>query len=329
MATRIIICDDSSFAQKQLMRALPEDWQPTISYAADGKQCMDALTKGLADVLFLDLNMPVMDGYEVLSAIRRQHLNILVIVVSGDIQPEAYTRVMELGALAFIKKPVDKQEIHGILEQYGIYPESRISGLHHQINTEFFDGYREITNVALGQATDLLARVLNNFVRMPIPNVSMLEITELEMAIDQVMQNENMSAVCQGFIGGGIAGEAMLLFSESNYQDIAEMMNFDGELDEAAKIELLMDLTNILIGACLKGIAEQFDINLSLGHPSVLGRNASGKDILNPGERTWKQTLAIDMDISVENKDVHANLLLLFTEDSISRINQLLTYAAA
>ena len=329
MATRIVICDDSTFAQKQLMRALPEDWQPVISYASDGKQCMDAIKKGLADILFLDLNMPVMDGYEVLNAIRRQHLNILVIVVSGDIQPEAYSRVMELGALAFIKKPVDKQEIHGILEQYGIFPETRISDLHHQVDTEFFDGYREITNVALGQAADLLARVLNNFVRMPIPNVSMLEITELEMAIDQVMQNEYMSAVCQGFIGGGIAGEAMLLFSESNYQDIAEMMNYDGELDEAAEIELLMDLTNILIGACLKGIAEQFDINLSLGHPSVLGRHASGKDILNPGERTWKRILAIDMDISVENKDVHANLLLLFTEDSIHRINQLLTYAAA
>ena len=256
MTTAVIICDDSVFAQKQLMRALPEDWQPVISYAADGKQCMEAIKKGQGEVLFLDLNMPVMDGYEVLSAIRHQHQNIMVIVVSGDIQPEAYTRVMELGALAFIKKPVDKPEIQGILAQYGIYPETKKSGRRNELDNEFFDGYREITNVALGQAADLLARVLNCFVRMPIPNVSMLEITELEMAIDQVMQNEHMSAVCQGFIGGGIAGEAMLLFSESNFQDIAEMMNYDGVLDEAAEIELLMDLTNILIGACLKGIAE-------------------------------------------------------------------------
>ena len=329
MATPVIICDDSSFAQKQLMRALPEDWQPAISYASNGKQAIEAVKKGQGDVLFLDLNMPIMDGYEVLNAIQQQHLNVMVIVVSGDIQPEAYSRVMEMGALAFIKKPVDKEEIHRILEQYGIYPEVKQSGPNADIDNEFFDGYREITNVALGQATDLLARVLHSFVRMPIPNVSMLEITELEMALDQVMQNEHMSAVCQGFIGGGIAGEAMLLFSESNYHDIAEMMNYDGELDEAAEIELLMDLTNILIGACLKGIAEQFDINLSLGHPSVLGRSSSGKDILNPGERTWKRTLAIDMDISVENKNIHANLLLLFTEDSIRRINQLLTYAAA
>lgn len=324
-----MICDDSSFAQKQLMRTLPEDWQPVLSYASNGKQAIEAIKKGLGDVLFLDLNMPVMDGYEVLSAIKEQHLNVMVIVVSGDIQPEAYSRVMEMGALAFIKKPVDKDEMHRVLEQYGIYPEGEKSEQSKEPDNEFFDGYREITNVALGQAADLLARVLHTFVRMPIPNVSMLEITELEMAIDQVMQNEHMSAVCQGFIGGGIAGEAMLLFSESNYQDIAEMMNYDGKLDESAEIELLMDLTNILIGACLKGIAEQFDINLSLGHPSVIGRQTSGKGILNPGERSWKSILAIDMDVSLENKDVHANLLLLFTEDSIPRINQLLTYAVA
>lgn len=325
MTTSIIICDDSSFAQKQLMRSLPEDWQPAISYVSNGKLAIEAIKKGLGDVLFLDLNMPIMDGYEVLSAIKDQHLKVMVIVVSGDIQPEAYSRVMEMGALAFIKKPVERHEMHHVLEQYGVYPEGKKTSL----SNEFFDGYREITNIALGQATDLLARVLHNFVRMPIPNVSMLEITELEMAIDQVMQNEHMSAVCQGFIGGGIAGEAMLLFCESNYQDIAEMMNYEGKLDDAAEIELLMDLTNILIGACLKGIADQFDINLSLGHPSVLSRHASSKDILNPGQRSWKSTLAIDMDVSLENKDVHANLLFLFTEDSIPRINQLLNYAVA
>ena len=198
-----------------------------------------------------------------------------------------------------------------------------------EVGHEFFDGYREITNVAVGQAADLLARVLNCFVRMPIPNVSMLEITEMEMAIKQAVNSDRMSAVCQGFIGGGISGEAMLLFSESNFQDIAEMMHYDGELDDAAEIELLMDLTNILIGACLKGIAEQFDINLSLGHPVVIGHHAFGKQRFELADHEWKQILAIDMEISIEGRNVSANLMLLFTEDSVPRINQLLNYVAA
>lgn len=58
-----------------------------------------------ADLMFLDLNMPQMDGYEVLEHIRAEDLPIMTIVVSGDIQPEAQERVRKLGAIDFIKSP--------------------------------------------------------------------------------------------------------------------------------------------------------------------------------------------------------------------------------
>eukprot|EP00493_Phyllostaurus_siculus_P020114 UN20437 len=56
------------------------------------------------EILFLDLNMPEMDGYEVLMAMKEQGLNILTVVVSGDIQPNAHQRVLELGAIDFYPK---------------------------------------------------------------------------------------------------------------------------------------------------------------------------------------------------------------------------------
>ena len=70
--------------------------------------------------MFLDLTMPVMDGYQTLEAIRKDDLPIMVIVVSGDIQPEAQDRVKKLGAIDFIKKPVDKERIQNVLTEYGI-----------------------------------------------------------------------------------------------------------------------------------------------------------------------------------------------------------------
>ena len=310
------------------MRALPEDFEVDLSYAKNGIEAIELLKTGKIKVLFLDLNMPVLDGYGVLQHIQNENMNVRVVVVSGDIQPEAHDRVMSLGALAFIKKPVHSADMADIIKQYEL-DNLELDTANDSVDQDLFDAYREVTNVAMGQAAALLARVLDAFVIMPIPNVSMLEVSELQMAVHQATEQECTSAVCQGFIGGGLAGEAMLLFSDSSYQDIAEMTNFDGELDDTAEMELLMDLSNILIGACMKGIAEQFDINISLSHPMVLGRHIRSKDVIKKGNDIWKSTLAIDMQISIENKDVNVNLLLLFTEDSVPRFNQLISYVAA
>lgn len=327
MTIPVLICDDSSMARKQMARALPRDWDVRLSYASNGREGLDGIRAGNGEVLFLDLNMPVMDGYQVLQAIRAEDLPTMVIVVSGDIQPEAYQRVMQLGALAFLKKPVAADQLEAILEQYGIRGETR--GDIGEIDVEFdaLDSYRELANVAMGRAADLLARLLNVFVLLPIPNVSMLEISELRMALNQVADDDTLSAVCQGFIGAGIAGEALLMFSESSFADIAELMHYSGEIDDTAELELLMDIASVLLGACLTGIADQLDISFSQSHPVVLGRHVKVRDLLTNPAAQWQKTLAIEISYGIEQRRVHCDLLLLFTEDSLPALNKQLRYA--
>lgn len=329
MSIPILICDDSSFAQKQLLHSLPEDWDVIICYAKNGKDALKMIKEKRISVLFLDLNMPVMDGYAVLAQLNNDKSQVRTVVVSGDIQPEAYKRVIDLGALDFIRKPVDKDELVRVIEKHGLDKDIVVDEVPLVADDlDLNDAYREVTNVAMGQAASLLAQVLDVFVVMPIPVVNMIEITELQMAITNATEQRSTSAICQGFIGGGLAGEAMLLFSDSSYEDMAKLMHYDGELDDVAEMELLMDLTNILIGACMNGIAEQFDIKMSLGHPIVLGRHMENYNV-NKVNGHWKSTLAIDLQIAIENRNVNANLMLLFTEDSIPRFNQLISYVAA
>lgn len=116
----VLICDDSNFARKQIARSLPSNWQVDIHFAGDGLEGLEAIRAGKGDVVFLDLTMPNLDGYGVLKQIREEDLPSMVIVVSGDIQPEAQERVMKLGALAFIKKPIDTQKANQVLTEYGI-----------------------------------------------------------------------------------------------------------------------------------------------------------------------------------------------------------------
>lgn len=120
MAVSILVVDDSPMARKMLIRSLPSDWDVEVSQACSGVEALQAYRSGTVDVMFLDLTMPEMDGYQVLETLRREDLNCLVIVVSADIQERAQERVRSLGAIAFIKKPVDAQKIETTLRQYGI-----------------------------------------------------------------------------------------------------------------------------------------------------------------------------------------------------------------
>lgn len=123
MSTSVLICDDSSFARKQVQRALPAGWDVEVHFAGNGEEALAAIRAGQGEVVFLDLTMPVMDGYAVLETIKAEDLPSVVIVISGDIQPEALNRVKKMGALEFIKKPVDQARLSQVLRDFGIHTE--------------------------------------------------------------------------------------------------------------------------------------------------------------------------------------------------------------
>jgi len=376
MTTKLLICDDSNMARKQVARSLPDGWDVEISFAANGEEGIEAIKAGKGDVLLLDLNMPIMDGYQVLEAILAQDLPTLTIVISGDIQPEAHQRVTSLGALGFIQKPINKDILTKVLSSYGVFsndtptshqeheildntpickavlpeknsvvktvvkpavtpiivpqvasePEPEVDEPEITLSADMRDCYQEIANVAMGRAGDLLARLLNVFVELPIPNVNFIEVSELRMALKDIENHESTSGICQGFISAGISGEALLILNDSSFKDVASLMNYQYEADMGTELELLMDLANVLIGACLKGVSEQLDIQFSQGHPEVLGQHRKISDLIANNASKWKKTLAIEISYSIENYPIKCDLLLLFTEKSMQTLNNKLAY---
>jgi len=327
-AITLLICDDSGMARKQLLRALPAEWPVAIEQATHGIEAMEILRRGQTDVMLLDLTMPEMDGFEVLAALRDEGLSCKVIVVSGDIQEQAVRRVMELGALAFVQKPAAPELLRQTLEDLGLLASSgnelvvRAATAESAIN--FLDAFREVVNVSMGRAAALLAKLLGVFVQLPVPNVNLFEVGELHMALADAQRDAGLTAVCQGFIGGGIAGEALLIFHDSEVGDMAGLMSSSSS--EYSEIEMLLDLSTVLISACLNGIAEQIDVQFSQSHPIVLGEHASIDELIKLNRSRWKTTLAVEISYSIEGHPIHFDLLLLFTEDSVTLLSNKLAH---
>ncbi|MFT5236196.1 MAG: chemotaxis protein CheY-P-specific phosphatase CheC/CheY-like chemotaxis protein [Shewanella sp.] len=328
MPIPVLICDDSALARKQMARTLPKGWEVDITFAQNGAEGIEAIKAGKGEIVFLDLNMPVMDGYEVLEIIQKEDLPALVIVVSGDIQIKAHERVKALGALDFIQKPVSAGAISNILQEYGILAVALNEGVADSpmIKVDLRDACQEIANVAMGRAADLLAKLLDVFVLLPIPNVNVLEVSELTMTLKATEEHSKVSALCQGFIGAGIAGEALLLFHDSSFKDMAKLMGLANPEDKNTEMEVMIDTGNVLIGAFLNGISEQLHMKFSQSHPVVLGRHCTVNDLIHDNSEKWSRTLAMEINYRIEDHDIQCDLLLLFTEDSLPTLNFKLGY---
>mgnify|MGYP005842086469 CR=1 FL=1 len=329
MQTRILICDDSAMARKQMARALPQDWNTELAYVSNGQEALDVIREGQSDLLLLDLNMPGLDGYQVLEVIRQEDLPVMTLVVSGDIQPEARKRVIALGAIDFLKKPVNPARLAELLGQFGLYqpdvsapqPDSVGARDVGPFSVGLSDFLQEVSNVAMGQAADLLARLLNTFVQLPVPKITTVYRSELSMVLTaSAQQQDTYSAVCQGFTGAGLAGEALLLFSDSSVQDMAHMLGYDSADTEVVEIEVLMDMCSILFGAFLRGVGEQMDIQLGLGQPMVLGRHRRVDHLVEHHSMRQEKLMCVEIPYQLEGYDIRCDLLVFLTEESIDQL---------
>ncbi len=120
MAIPILVVDDSAMSRKLVIKALPPEWEVEVHQAGNGQEGLNVYKSSKAQVILLDLTMPVMDGFEVLESLKREGLTPFVIVISADVQPKAQERVKELGAAAFLKKPIKTDEITQVLKDNGL-----------------------------------------------------------------------------------------------------------------------------------------------------------------------------------------------------------------
>lgn len=326
MTTPILICDDSGFARKQMARSIPEQWDVNITYASNGQEALDIICSNHIELMFLDLNMPVLDGYQTMLQIQQQQLSVKVIVVSGDVQPEARKRMMDMGAVEFIRKPVDNAKLYEILLECDIYTGAASPSKPAAITTpekaiDKLDAYREMANVAMGQAGEKLAQLLDVFIELPIPNVNIIESTELHMAIAEIQKSDSISAISQGFISAGINGEALLLFNDSNFANMVKLLKYDSAtVNEQIELEALMDISNILIGACLHALSEQLHVQFGQNHPMILGRHCDLEGLLENSVSRWSKVVAIEIAYSIEHQDIHFDLMLLFPDKAMGII---------
>ena len=331
MSYSVIVCDDSRFARQQLIRGLPAGLAREVLTASNGEEALKLLRAGQGELLFLDLNMPGLDGYQVLEAIRREELNVLVIVVSGDIQAQAHQRILELGALAFVQKPLNNDQLLSLLERFGLMPASDetptscpIPPAQELAPVSYQESLQEIVNIAMGQAARQLADLLNLFIHLPIPKVQLSTSQRIHQQLDAWLEMPSSMVVSQGFVGSSIAGECLIHFEEQDICRIAPLLGFD-EGDVLDRQSLLIELSSMLAGTLLLGLSDLLGLRFSRSHPALLTQ--SGDGILAQQEQAQK-ILSVSLTYTIPAQQISCTLLLLLTDTSLSALERRLSLIA-
>lgn len=192
------------------------------------------------------------------------------------------------------------------------------------------DCLQEVVNVAMGQAGDSLARFLEVFIHLSVPRIRLVQRDELHKELETMVGGSQVrvSGVTQGFyqmdVSRGIRGEAIVVFTDSSFKELADLLAYDGDLDNDAEQELLLDVTNILNGACLNGIGEQIEADLGFSPPTILGQHVEVRSLLEHEQVNWDHALLVEISYTLEDRSFSCTMFLLMPGETIAVVKSAL-----
>lgn len=186
------------------------------------------------------------------------------------------------------------------------------------LNEDQQDCLQELINVAMGQASDQLARYLDTFVYLQVPSIELVNAESLSASLDN--DQKSTAIVSQGFFGHeGIRGEALLVYKHEDSDHIADLLGYDP--GESTEEEQLIDISAILTTTFLNVFSSQIENQMSYNAPKLLssGEN-SVSEYLKQLSFNWDVALKVNITYQVTDYSFNCNMVLLIPEPAIINI---------
>jgi chemotaxis protein CheC len=197
------------------------------------------------------------------------------------------------------------------------------------LSADKLDALQELVNIGMGAAGASLAQALGTFVELAVPGVDLTDRRNVASLLDTAAWSEQeVEAVRQPFFGP-FTGESMMLFDAQVHAQLVGMPGYPVDPgvapNPAANQEVLLDLANVVIGACVNGIAEPLREIVSFAPPTRLGSRDEVRAHLSRDAVAWPQGLVVNVDFRLESRSFLSRVLVFLPERSINRIDESLT----
>ena len=114
---RVLVIDDDAPVLRHFVVVLTQSRKYEITAIRDGAKALKTVEGGSFDAVLLDMAMPGVNGREVLRRIRERHPETAVIIITGVEDAQLATESMQVGAFAYLDKPVGEEELLSTLDR--------------------------------------------------------------------------------------------------------------------------------------------------------------------------------------------------------------------
>ena len=199
------------------------------------------------------------------------------------------------------------------------------------LTAEEIEIMQEIMNIAFGKSAADLAEVIDSHVVLSIPYIKCMDVLDLPGYIkNDVKDYRNISLVEQGF-WGKFRGDAILVFSSGSGKELITLLQQEmpagpeSESIDVLESETLMEVGNILIGACIGKVAELLKDVVTYTPPKVIVEKYYGDVISESSYEPDKTAIVLRTDFKFDKGNVSGFLFLITSQESVTWLKKALT----
>lgn len=190
---------------------------------------------------------------------------------------------------------------------------------------------QEIMNIAFGKASADLAELIDIYVVLSVPFIQIIKATDLpEYLKSEIKEYENVSVVEQKY-WGKFKGDALLVFPAGAGKDLITLLDpgrgdltYESDPIDVLESESLMEIANILFGACVGKIAELLKDSVTYSPPRVILEESPFDSISQDKLCADSSVILLKTVFQFKERNVNGFLFLTTSHDSIDWLKKAL-----
>lgn len=184
------------------------------------------------------------------------------------------------------------------------------------------DVLQELMNVAYGDATAVVAEMIDAFASLSIPNIKVEKTSKLLEEL-QILQGESYFFATQAF-AGEFSGESAFFIDNTSAENLASHLGLDEDLDDA-----ILELTNVLTSSLTTRLAKEMQTEVKFSLPSI-SKLPHDEVLVNESFQEYSQVIVIDTQLNFQDQKINGEIFILTKDNSIEWLkNQLNSILAA